>query len=85
MSSNDVLIGIWGFGVVLRGFSRQEIAELEDTFAGSVTPPSADDGATLAPQLLLVRSDAPQDDREQTGTLRQPRHRGGSSARKFLP
>jgi hypothetical protein len=69
-------LDVWGHHLRLTGFAEHEIAEVYDTFAGSVAQ-----GAPAGPTLELTRqwttarvSDVPT----------RPRHRGGSSARKFF-
>ncbi|WP_447002317.1 hypothetical protein ACRAKI_21575 [Saccharothrix isguenensis] len=68
---------LWGRVVELRGFPDAELAEVHDTFAGSVSPA----GPGEEPELLVERRyvTVPVELVEQ-----RPRHRGGSSARKFF-
>jgi hypothetical protein len=72
----DVSMRIWGREVRLRDFPDAELAEVRDNFAGSLTEV---DGA--APELTVVRT---YDGATASGTVVRPRHRGGSSARKYF-
>ena len=67
---------VWGHHVRLAGFAAHEIAEVYDTFAGSVDPGTPD-----GPVLDLTRQWTTA---VVTGVPIRPRHRGGSSARKFF-
>ncbi|MDX3537872.1 hypothetical protein PV721_26645 [Streptomyces sp. MB09-01] len=77
---------IWGLDVELRGFASAEIAELGETFAGSLRPlPGSGTGSgslDAEADLVLIREGAVS---LPLVGHRRPRHRGGSpSARKFF-
>src|SRR3989442_4786050 len=73
-----VELRVWGWPVRLTGFPPGEVAEVHDTFAGSVTAVA---GGAGSPVLDLRREWS----EVAAGTWPiRPRHRGGSAARKFF-
>ncbi|MFI6893436.1 hypothetical protein ACIBM4_04890 [Streptomyces sp. NPDC050256] len=79
-TSDTVCLRIWGLDTVLHGFTADEVAEVEETFAGSI---GTLDSTAQAPATDLVLRRGPDAAAPPTGR-RRPRHRGGSSARKFF-
>jgi hypothetical protein len=69
-------LDVWGHAVVLTGFDHAELEEIRETFAGGLRP-----GAPPGVTLNLVRQHTTAG---LSGLPTRPRHRGGSSARKFF-
>ncbi|MFF2775532.1 hypothetical protein ACFVU3_11535 [Streptomyces sp. NPDC058052] len=78
-TADGVRLRIWGLDTELHGFTEREVAEVEETFAGSVAP--ADDAGPASADLILRRGTTASPERSGR---RRSRHRGGSSARKFF-